>query len=150
MTHSTMADVSPAELVADALVRWGDPELAPEGVVVGPTTDAQQQGGVITLSAAGLPLMEKYAPLQWMRCQIRCLAGTLDTAENMSQGVYRDLNGRHRLRCRMKSTDSWYLIHLTNVTAGPSMHYDSPETWETLLFAEILLSTDAVGAIGAA
>lgn len=140
--NSVLDEISPAELIKDALERWGAPNLAPYGVVVGPTTDAQQQGGVASVTAAGLPLVEKYAPLQWMRAQVRCLHGTLDGAEQIAQAVYRDLNGRGRMKARMRSTDAWYLIHLANITAGPSYHYDSPETWETLLFAEILIGSE--------
>lgn len=135
------AEISPAELVADALTRWGDPNLAPGGVVVGPSNDTQQQLGVISITAAGLPTVERYVPIVWMRAQIRCLAGTLDQAEQLAQGVQRNLHARIRLRCRQKSTDSWYLIHQANITAGPSMHYDSPETWESLLFAEVMIGT---------
>lgn len=138
-------EISPAELVADLLNRWGDPEIAPAGVIVGPTNNPQQQAGVISVTAAGMPSVSKYTPTQWMRAQVRCLAGDLSLAESIAQGVLRDLNGQVRLRCRMRSTDQWYLVHLANVTAGPSMHYDSPETWETLLFAEIMLGTEPVG-----
>jgi hypothetical protein len=94
--------------------------------------------------AAGLPVLEKYVDVQWMRCQMRCLAGTLDVAETISQKVYRALNGRGRTVARMASTDQRYLVHLINITAGPSMHYDSPETWETLLFAELMIGTQAI------
>ncbi len=132
-------EISPAELVHDLLSRLGDPDLAPAGVIVGPANDAQQQAGVVSITAAGLPLEERYLPLQWMRAQIRCLAGTLEQADSLAQGVQRDLHGRTRTILRMASTDQRYLLHLANVTSGPSYHYDSPETWETLLFAEILI-----------
>lgn len=136
--------VSPAELAADILNRLGPPDIAAHGAVVGPATDAQQQEGVIQLVAAGLPVLEKYVDLQWMRCQMRCLAGTLDTAETISQKVYAEMNGRGRTIGRMASTDQRYLVHLINITAGPSMHYDSPETWETLLFAELMIGTQPI------
>lgn len=137
-------EISPAELVADVLRRLGFPDIAPAGIVVGPTTDAQQQAGVVSLTAAGLPTIERYLPLQWMRCQVRVLAGTLVDSDRIAQAVQRDLHGRVRTIARMASTDQRYLLHLSNVTAGPSMHYDSPETWENLLFAEILIGTEAL------
>ena len=135
-------EISPAELVADLIVRWGLPGHAPAGVVVGPASDTQQQAGVISIMSAGLPVIEKYSDLQWYRAQVRCLHGTLEFADTLAQGVQRDIHGLVRRKVHMASTDRWYLLHLCNVTAGPSMHYDSPETWETLLFAEIMLSDD--------
>lgn len=136
--------ISPAELVADVLNRLGRPDLAPAGVVVGPSSDAQQQEGVAQMSQAGLPVVERYTPTQWMRCQIRCLAGTLDVAEVISQRIMNELNQKQRVVARMASTDRRYLIHLMNITAGPSMHYDSAETWELLVFAEIMLGTQPI------
>lgn len=141
---NSLDEISPAEITRDVLRRWCDPDIAPEGVVVGPADDDMQQGGVVSITPAGLPKPELYTPLQWMRCQIRCLAGTLDLAETIGQAVQRDLHGRGRTRARMASTDRWYLVHLINVVAGPSAHYDSPETWETLLFAEVLIGTQPV------
>jgi len=137
-------EISPAELVKDVLDRWGDPDIAPAGVIVGPASDAMQQAGVVSIMAAGLPVVEKYTPIQWCKAQIRCLAGTLDQADTIAQAVQRDLHGVVRKRARMKSTDRWYLVHSAYVTAGPSMHYDSPATWETLLFAEVMISTENI------
>ncbi len=135
---SNLNEISPAELVADLLSRWGDPE---RDVVVGPATDAQQQRGVVQMVSAGLPLVEKYAPLQWCRAQVRCLHGSMSEADSIGQSVQRDIHGLVRKRARMSSTDKWYLVHLCNITAGPSQHYDSPETHEVLLFAEIMLGS---------
>lgn len=134
--------ISPAELAGDILRRLGPPGLAPAGVVTGPANDDQQQRGVISIMQAGLPTIELYTPVQWMRCQIRCLAGTLAEADQISFGVNAFLHGRGRTVGRMASTDHRYLVHMINVVAGPSMHYDSPETWETLLFAELMIGTD--------
>lgn len=140
--NSLEPEISPAELVADILTRLSDPELAPAGVVVGPANDTMQQAGVVSVVAAGLPVIERYTPLQWLRAQVRCLAGTLELADRIAQGVQRDLHGRGRTIARMASTDQRYLVHLVNCVAGPSMHYDSPETWETLLFAELMIGTE--------
>jgi hypothetical protein len=135
-------EVSPAELAADVLNRLSLPGIAAAGAIVGPSNDAQQQAGVVSCLAAGLPRIELYVPLQSMRCQMRCLAGTLEEADLIAQRVYRAMNGRGRIIGRMASTDQRYLIHIINILAGPSQHYDSPETWETLLFAELLIYTD--------
>jgi len=151
MTDIT-APISPAELVGDLITRYGtisgltlpSTEQVP-AVVIGAATDAQQQGGVVQLMAAGLPVIEKYLPLQWHRAQIRCLGPDLDTSDFLAQTVFADINGLVRKLVYQASNDSWYLMHLCNVTAGPSMHYDTEETKESLLFAEILLATAVVG-----
>lgn len=142
-----MSDISPALLIRDILVRI-DPIGVP--VVVGPATDAQQQSGVVSLVDAGLPVVEDYVAVVWTRAQMRCLHGTLIGAEHISRAIQRVLTGRGRTLARQDvvtalgvSTGAYdeYLVHLCRVTAGPSMHYDSPETWETLLFAEVMLGT---------
>ena len=132
------------ELVADVLNRLGWPDLAPAGVVIGPATDAQQQSGGVSVLGAGLPVVERYLPLQWMRAQVRCIAATLEEADHISFMVNRELHGRTRTIARQSSTDQRFLVHLSNVIAGPSMHYDSTETWETLLFAELLIGTQPI------
>lgn len=135
-------EVSPAELAADIINRLALPGMAPAGAVVGPTNDVQNQAGVISCMASGLPVVDIYSPVQWMRCQMRCLSGTLGEAELISQRAYRQFNGQNRLICYQSSTAQRYLVHATRVTQGVSMHYDSPETWEALLHAELLISTD--------
>lgn len=137
--------LSPAELTLDLIQRYGSVVL--EGgyaVKVGPASDAEQQAGVISLMSAGLPMIEKYAPLQWYRAQARCLGGDLSTPDILAQAVQFDTHGIVRKLCYQASNDSWYLIHLSNVTVGPSMHYDSPETWETLLFIELMIGSQVV------
>jgi hypothetical protein len=140
------APISPAELAADLITRYGGtvgntlPETGQVVLVkVGPASDEEQQAGIISIMAAGLPMVEKYTPIQWMRAQLRCIGPDLDTADFLAQCVQRDIHGVIRKLCYQASSDSWYLIHLCNITAGPSMHYDSPETWETLLFAELMI-----------
>lgn len=134
--------ISPSELMADVLTRLGLPDIAPGGIVVGPANDAQQQAGVVSIVDAGLPVVEKYKPLVWVRTQLRCLSGSLADADMIAHKVQESLHGRVRLVARMASTDQRYLVHMVSVTSGPSMHFDSAETWETLLFAEAMISTD--------
>ena len=141
---SELGEISPAELAADLLERWGDPDAAPAGVVVGPTSDDQQQLGVVSLMGAGLPIIEKYVPIQWHRAQVRCLAPTLAHADAISQSVQRGYHGIVRRKARMASTGEWYLVHLCNVTAGPSMHFDGPETWECLVFVEMMIGSESL------
>lgn len=143
-----MADIhenpfSPAEVVADLLTRYGR-AAATYDVVVGPTTHEQKQAGVISLMAAGLPQIEKYVPLMWHRSQVRCFGGDLATADTIAGLVQRDIHGLVRKTCYQASNDSWYLVHLSNITVGPSMHYDTEMSWETLLYAELLIADDPV------
>jgi hypothetical protein len=135
---SNFPELSPAELAADLLNRWG---LPPAAVVVGPANDPKQQGGVISIMAAGLPVVEKYDDTQWLRAQFRCLHGTLADADTIAQTIQHDIHAIGRRRLYMASTDTWYLMHLCNIIAGPSMHFDSAETWEALVFAEMKISS---------
>lgn len=143
--------LSPAEVAYDMLDRYGSTigaEIPDKDTlvtaIVGPANDTQQQGGCISFMGAGLPVIEKYTPIQWHRAQARCLAGDLATADYISSLVQRDMHDKQRLLCYQASNDSWYLVHLSNVVAGPSMHFDSAETWETLLFAELMIGNDPV------
>lgn len=143
MTVNPLDDISPAELAMDVLNRLGPPDLAPMGTVVGPANDEQQQTGVISAVAAGLPVIDHYGPLQSSRVQLRCLAPTLALADLIAQGVYLFLHTLpNRTVGRMASTDRRYLIHWMNPAAGPSQHYDSPETWEALVFVEMMIGTE--------
>ncbi len=132
--------ISPAEIVADILNRLCLP-IAASGAVVGPTNDVQQQAGVISAMASGLPKVELYVPMQSTRAQLRCLAGTLDEAEKISQRAMGFLASKNRVIAYQASTGQRFLVHWCKVVAGPSMHYDSPEVWETLLFAEMMIHT---------
>lgn len=140
---SDVSEISPAELVRDMLVRLGEPDFVPGGIVVGPLTDEQQQAGALGITQAGLPTVEKYTPIIWMRCQVRCMAPTLEQADRLGFWTQRQLHRMpNRVAARMASTDKRYLVHLSAVTAGPSEHYDSPETWEALVFAELMIGSE--------
>jgi hypothetical protein len=141
---SQQPELSPAELARDLVLRYGTLTV-PVVAVVGPASDAMQQAGVISIMAAGLPVVELYDDTQWLRAQFRCLHGTLSDAETIVQSLQRDIHAIGRRRLYMASTDTWYLMHLCNIIAGPSMHFDSPETWETLAFAELKISTVPIG-----
>lgn len=137
-------EISPAELTADLLRRKLSTALVPGGVIVGPANDDQQQAGCVQLAIAGRPKLEKYAPLIWVRAQLRCVSETLEHAERICMASDVALTRVTREEAQMDSTGDRYLVHLANVTAGGSMHYDSPETWEELLFAELLVGTDPI------
>lgn len=136
--------ISPAELMETLLGPLVPSDVAPAGVVVGPANDAQQQAGVVSIVDAGMPMVERYVRVTWVRSQFRCLAGTLEQADRIARTVQGALNQTGRTLVLQPSSGETYLIHLITVDAGPSMHFDSPETWETLLFAEVMIGTDPV------
>ena len=136
--------VNPAELLRHFLGGVVDPELAPGGVVVGPASDAQQQSGVVSIVHAGRPRDSLYTATKWARLNVRCVARTLFDASRLGHHVYLLLEGRGRTLVAQPSTGEEYLVHLFNMAAGPSDHYDSPETWESLLVVEMLVGTDPV------
>lgn len=113
----------------------------PGGIVVGPATNDQQQLGVIQLMSAGLPRKEAYAPLLWQRVQIRCVAGSLIAADTLAGLVMVREDNRNRRVVTQDSNGHAYLVHWVSVESGPSGHFDSPTTWETLLFAEVMVGT---------
>ncbi len=113
--------------------------------IVGPASDEQQQAGVYSVMAAGLPVPDLYSPIQWSRIQIRCLGPTLDVVDTMSQDLYIFLHTLpNRTLGHMTSTDKDYLIHVMNPSAGPSQHFTTPETWEALVFVEMMIGTQPV------
>jgi hypothetical protein len=134
--------ISPVEIAADIIrTKTSDLSMAVGGVVIGPASDEQMQAGVAQIVPAGMPVLDKYGPIQWSRIQIRCLAPTAELADRIAQAIYADNHSRPRTLGYQASVDKNFLVHLFNITAGPSMHYDSPETWETLLFAEVMIGT---------
>lgn len=141
ITGITAGDtISPAELVYDVLRRLGPPGIT---YVVGPASDSQQQRGVASLTDAGLPDLELHTPLVTVRSQIRCVGPDLPTADLIGRQIQAWVRGQEgRVVARMASTDQRYLIHRMNVSAGPSFHWDSPETFESLVFVEILVGTE--------
>lgn len=113
-------------------------------VKVGPLDDADQQSGAVSLMEAGMPVAELYAPITRSRVQIRCVAGTLTRADVIGRVVQRVLDGLgNRTQVELDDGTTW-LLHTVSVDGGASMHFDSTETWETLLFASVIMSKDPV------
>jgi hypothetical protein len=136
--------ISPAELLRSRLAADVDPAIVPGGVVVGPTTDEQQQQGCVSIMDAGLAKQERYLPLVRVRTQVRVMGPSLSEVDRIARHVYGLLNGVGRHIIEQVSTGEQYLIHLTNVSAGPSAYFNSTEAWEEVLFTESLISTDPV------
>lgn len=137
-----MSDVSPAELLLSYLESTDIETLAPGGVVVGPANDEQQQQGVVQIVQSGMPKLSHYVRVTWARCQIRIIAPNLALSDQIAQHLAGLCDRKSRLRVVMPSTGEEYLVHLMNVSAGPSQHYDSRETWENLLFVEFMVGLD--------
>lgn len=137
--------LSPSELLREYIIdNWADPKGST--VVVGGATDEQQECGVIALADAGFAKAEKYAPLVWPRVQMRCVARTLERAEFIARQMYDLLHPVDNVQViQPSSSDTWVIKQIT-VGAGPSMHFDSKETWEVLLFAEMVIATNPVPA----
>lgn len=139
----TDLDISPAEIM-QTLINDNADEFGLAPAVVGPANDTQQQAGVVQIVDAGLPQIETYRRVVWVRTQLRCLSGSLSEADVIGRRLQFFLNGQFRTQARQPSNGQTYLIHLITVTAGPSNHYDTPETWEVLLFTETLMGLDPI------
>lgn len=116
----------------------------PGGVFVGPANNTAQQSGCVQLMSAGLGRKEAYLPLQWQRIQIRCVAGTMLAAESIAGLFMLRIDNRNRITLSQASNGHDYLVHVISIEAGPSMHFDTPATWEVLLFAEMCVGTRPV------
>jgi hypothetical protein len=136
--------ISPVELVMSMLQDTIDTSIVGGGVVVGPTDDAQRQLGCLSIADAGTPKQERYLPLVWVRTQIRVFGPTYDTTDRIARHVYELLNGKGRTLIQQSSTAETYLVHMVNITSGPTVMSEDSETWEELLFAEALIGTDPV------
>ena len=122
-----------------------DPTIVlPENVVVGPLQLDQLKAGSVSLLDAGQPRMENFPGLVWVRGQIRILSRTLEEVDLIGRHLWGLLAHKNRIVARQTSNNSDYLIHIITVAAGPSQHYDSPITYEELMFTEMMVSTEAV------
>lgn len=135
--------VSPIEL----LKVLTDAEMSGDldgGTFVGPADHPSQQAGCIQFMSAGLPKEERYVPAVWQRIQVRCVSGSMMGAETIAGLFMERLNNRNRVTVTQSSNGNAYLIHVIDITSGPSMHFDTPATWEVLLFAELMVGTQPV------
>lgn len=135
--------ISPSELMMNMLEGVVDEGIVPT-IVVGPTTDAQQQEGVVSLLDAGIPRQERYAPLIWIRTQIRIQSPTMSSTDLMTNHIYSLLHQKGRQIVEQPSTGEKYLIHMTNITSGMSGPTVSADLCEALLFAESLIATEPI------
>lgn len=135
--------LSVPELVFALLLRDVNTAICPY-VRVGPTTHAEQQAGVVSVTPAGSTKINPHMPMRWARVQLRGIHHQIAQAEMIGEHVFQLLHTRHRELVTQPSSGNTYLVHNTQVIAGPSIHYDTPETWESLLFAEITVGTQPI------
>jgi hypothetical protein len=134
-------DFSAAELV----LAWTEPrystDLVPAGLVVGPADHDEQQRGVVSIVSAGRTRPDQ-TNLYWARVQLRCIAPSLDEADRIGWHMHALFYDQGRAVVTQPSTGVAYLIHRSRVAAGPSHHFDTPGTWEALLFIEVGIQLD--------
>lgn len=143
MALGSTLPISPAELLQNYLKDNVDPEiLNPDNITVGPANADQIRDGCIELVNAGMP-KEEPPILVWIRAQIRSVGPSLYRADVLGQHVRQVLHYKNRITAHDHLGREW-LIHSVKVVAGPSHHWDSAVTWETLQFAEMMVGTQAL------
>lgn len=141
---SATQPLSPSELFKSMLEDNIDAELIPGGVIVGAPTDAAKDSGCIAIIESGEPSHELYAPLVHPRIQVRCIARELELAERQGRACHEQFNQRNRTVVTQGSTGEDFLIHFTNVLAGPSAAKHDGEHWESVLFITGMIGTQAI------
>ena len=119
-------------------------DLCPGGVFVGPATDEGQKAGCISITEAGNTERELYLPIINGRVQLRGLHPHLEHAERIGRALYALLNNVNRTAVLQPSTNERFLVHSMSVSAGPSNHFDSSETWESLIFISMKVGTQPI------
>lgn len=136
--------ISPAEMMKWVVEEYTSRDICPH-VVVGGLSQSEQEAGGVALMDAGNGTVEKYLPLVRPRVQLRCIAPSLAQVEVITRHVGDALtNVPPRIAAFQASTDEHYLLHYVMVSGGPSMHWDTEETWEGLLFADTMFSTTPI------
>lgn len=133
------AVVSPSELLMDFISQNADKDIIPGGVVVGGADDDQQQAGCVALMDAGNTQIDE-GPLLWKRCQVRGVGSSLEEADRIGNYMFQLLNAQKYLELEDSSGKRWF-VHQIYMTAGPSHHVDSSETYESLSFCNITIGS---------
>lgn len=128
-----MSQISPAQILRILVEQLG---LTAR---VGALSDADQQAGAVSIMTAGMPRVEVYSPLVTVRPQFRCVAPSLVIADQLALAIQIGLpSGRQVVQ---QADGDSYLMHYLTIDSGPSMHFDSEETWETLIFGDAMFGT---------
>jgi hypothetical protein len=132
----------PAKCIRAILLADGDVDF---DVKVGPLDDADQQAGAVSLMEAGMPVVELYSPIIRSRVQMRAVAGSLSRADVIGRRVQSVLDALgNRTQVTLDDEGTTWIVHTVSVDGGSSMHFDSSETWETLLFASVMMSKEPI------
>jgi hypothetical protein len=134
----------PTELVKVFIEDNTDETSVPGGVYVGAAPDDAQQQGCVSLADAGSSKPEdEGVRLLWKRVQVRAMGPTLWEAERVGKYVFDLLRSQRWLTITDSNGHTW-MVHGIYITASPSQHMDSPETWEVLGFINITIGADPV------
>jgi hypothetical protein len=138
------ANPVPTELLKVFIEQNAVEALVPGGVFVGAAPDGAQQAGCVSLADAGSSKPEEEnTRLLWKRVQVRAMGPTLWEAEAVGKHVF-DLLRRQRWLVVEDSDGHGWFVHSIYITASPSQHLDSSETWEVLGFVNITIGADPV------
>lgn len=141
---ASSANPVPTELVKIFIEDNSDESVLPGGVFVGAAPDDAQQAGCVSLADAGSSKPEEEnARLLWKRVQVRAMGPTLWKAERVGKHAF-DLLRQQRWLTITDSNGHTWMVHGIYITASPSQHVDSPETWEVLGFINITVGADPV------
>lgn len=135
------APISLCELMKSYLDANLHVDLCPGGHIVGPASDEAQKSGCVSITEAGNTERELYLPIINGRVQIRGIHPHLEHAERIGRALYALLNNVDRVAVLQPSTNERFLVHSMSVSAGPSNHFDSAETWESLIFISMKVGT---------
>lgn len=137
---SPIQPASSVELLFILLTRDVDRTIVPatQPVWVGGADNASQQAGCVVISKVGVVTNNPHLPIDDDRLQVRCMHHQYANAEQIGQHVLDLLHVRHRELVTQESSGHTYLIHRTQRLAGPTMHWDSETTWESLAFYEVM------------
>lgn len=136
--------VSPCEILEVLLNGAMDAEIVPFGCVVGPVSDQQAQGGVVSLTEGGATSVDTYVPIIWARIQIRCLAPTLATVDAIGFHVAACVFDMRRIVVTTPSTGQSWLVYGVTMATMPSHHYNTAEDFEALMYVTLGVSACTV------
>lgn len=143
MAQDPLFPISPAELMM-SLVRSRTSEDIVPNIAVGPLSEEAKREGGVSIVTAGNAAEESTDLVIRPRIQLRCVSGSLATAEQMARHVTLQIHGLGRTVVQQPSSGDEYLIHWVRVTGGPSDHFDTAESFEGLMFADTMIGTTPI------
>jgi hypothetical protein len=114
------------------------------GVIVGPVNQDQITAGCIRITQLGEAKEERYVPVLYARLEIRVLAPSLATVDELAQKLKALYNDRNRVTVTQGSNGLRYLVHSIGVDSGPTPQYNSPEYFASLIRTRLMIGTMAL------